>query len=338
MQSPDVETPLTDSAGLDYGLQSTFLAQLDPDQKLRVFDLTTRASRELHRWATRYPLIRRVRVWPLSLSVAAAAPFATADALVTMARMSLWVFTIDDLFDEETVPFAELTRRVTRYREILAGGNLTGQRERNTLAVALHDIRQDLSRYDLFPALQAEWAAAVTGTLDAMMREHHWRSLYRTSSDGPNLPSYQMYLDDGLFSIGGPPHIWTTLIAIGDQSILQHLELLQAMEREVSLCIRLANDLQSYKKEIAEGKINAIVIRQQEALALGYSPEAALERACDIVRQEMLAGLERCAQLQNRTRTATGQPEQAIADIARFVCDFYVHHDYHTFTASPTRS
>ncbi|HSH79029.1 MAG TPA: hypothetical protein VLA19_10925, partial [Herpetosiphonaceae bacterium] len=52
------------------GLQSSFLEALDEDEKLRIFDLTTRASRELHRWAARYPLIRRTRVWPLSLSVA----------------------------------------------------------------------------------------------------------------------------------------------------------------------------------------------------------------------------------------------------------------------------
>jgi hypothetical protein len=63
-------------AELDYGLKSTFLAKLADDQKLRIFDLTARMARELHRWAARYPLIRRVRVWPLSLSIAAAAPFA----------------------------------------------------------------------------------------------------------------------------------------------------------------------------------------------------------------------------------------------------------------------
>ena len=38
-------------------------------------------------------------------------------------------------------------------------------------------------------------------------------------------------------------------------------------------------------------------------------------------------------QLQAAARTQTGRPEAAIADIARFVCDFYTEHDYHTFAA-----
>ena len=29
--------------------------------------------------------------------------------------------------------------------------------------------------------------------------------------------------------------------------------------------------------------------------------------------------------------TRTRRPESSVADIARFVCDFYQEHDYHTF-------
>ncbi|GAC1386925.1 MAG: hypothetical protein NVS4B8_11260 [Herpetosiphon sp.] len=328
-----IEAKRTAGAELDYGVQSAFLSQLDQEQKLRIFDLTTRASRELHRWATRYPLIRRVRVWPLSLSVAAAAPFSTADALITMARMNLWVFTIDDLFDEEIVPFAELRRRVNRYYEVLAGARVQPSRERDTLVIALQDIRDDLKRYKLFDALQDQWIGAVSKTLDAMMCEHDWRSAYRTSQAATELPSYETYLRQGLYSIGGPPHIWTTLIAIGDESTLDHLPRLGALEQSASLCIRLANDLQSYAREIAEGKINGIVINQCAAMARGHTPEEAMEIACDIVRADMQRELEHCTELQHEAKTATGHPEQAIADIARFVCDFYVHHDYHTFSA-----
>src|SRR5687767_11128067 len=100
------------STELDYGLKSRFLADLNDDERLHIFDLTARTARELHHWAAHYPLIRRVRVWPLSLSVAAAARFCEVSSLVSMARMNLWVFTIDDLFDEEIVPYNELRRRV----------------------------------------------------------------------------------------------------------------------------------------------------------------------------------------------------------------------------------
>lgn len=318
------------------GLHSSFLSALDDDQKLRIFDLTTRASRSLHRWATRYPLIRRVRVWPVSLSVAAATPFASVAALISITRMSLWVFTIDDLFDEEMVPGAELRRRATRYSDILAGQRVDRQ-ERDSLALALQDIYDDLSRYELFASLRDQWAQAISGTLDAMLREHEWRALYRTTGKSSELPSYESYLSYGLYSIGGPPHIWTTLLALDDLSVLNRLEPLKELERTASICLRLANDLASYPKEIAEGKINALVIQQQYGIDQGMSPEMALDAGCEIVKQDLKRSLQHCDQLQRQAGTTTGHPERAIADIARFVSDFYIHHDYHTFSAGTGR-
>src|SRR5712692_3952268 len=103
------------------GLRSRYLASLDPAEQVRIFDLSARTSQTLHRWAARYPLIRRVRVRPLSLSVAAGAPFASVEALISTARLSLWVFTLDDLFDEECVPQLELMGRAERYRALACG-------------------------------------------------------------------------------------------------------------------------------------------------------------------------------------------------------------------------
>src|ERR1051325_7597713 len=100
--------PETDAVASPWaGLRSRFLDGLDPTEQVHIFDLSAQAARTLHRWAARYPLIRRVRVWPLALSVAAAAPFTTVEALISTARLSLWVFTLDDLFDEESVPQGE---------------------------------------------------------------------------------------------------------------------------------------------------------------------------------------------------------------------------------------
>jgi hypothetical protein len=331
------EGPSLKDAKLDYGLKSTFLERLNEAEKLHIFDLTTRTSRELHRWSAKYPLIRRVRVWPLSLSVAAATPFASVPVLVTMARMNLWVFTIDDLFDEEIVPFAELRRRVDRYHDILSGERANPKQDRDTLVRALQDIRDDLQTYDLFEPLVEEWAHAVSSTLKAMMQEYEWRSSDRAGNHGANLPSYDAYCQHGLYSIGGPPHIWTTLIAVGDTSMLLDMDRIKELERTASLCIRLANDLQSHPREMTEGKINSIVILQREAMEQGQNAEQALVMAQNRVRQDIQRLLTHCDYLQGKTSTTTGFPERAIADIARFVCDFYVNHDYHTFTVGTAR-
>jgi hypothetical protein len=314
------------------GLRSRFLASLDPAEQVRIFDLSARMSQTLHRWAARYPLIRRVRVWPLSLSVAAAAPFASVEALISTARLSLWVFTLDDLFDEERVPQVELMKRAERYRA-LAHRQIacpTG----DSLATALCELRDDLATYPLFGPLGSEWANSLCGTIDGMMREYHWRLAYRKGADErATLPSYDEYVKTGRYSIGGPPHIWAALITSDDASTPVHLKHLRAMEELASTCIRLANDLQSYQKEIDEGKINALVILSRELRAQGVPQEDAYAQAEARVRADIEAGLEQLTRFRDSAVTTTGRPEAAIDNIARFVCDFYTHHDYHTFLA-----
>lgn len=314
------------------GLRSRFLASLDQNEQMRIFDLSARTSQTLQKWATRYPLIRRIRVWPLSLSVAAGAPFTSVEGLVSTARLSLWVFTLDDLFDEERVPQAELLKRADRYRA-LAHREIACP-SGDSLGTALCELRDDLATYALFGPLGAEWANALCGTIDGMKREYQWRNSYRKGADGSaTLPSYEEYVATGRYSIGGPPHMWAAMITSDDPSTPQHLDHLRAMEQLASTCIRLANDLQSYQKEVKEGKINALVILSRELTAKGVSEDAAYKLAEARVRADIEAGLQQLTALREAAVTQTGRPEAAIDNIARFVCDFYTHHDYHTFLA-----
>ena len=314
------------------GLRSRFLASLEAADQVRIFDLSTRTSRTLHRWAARYPLIRRVRVWPLSLSVAAGAPFTSVEALISTARLSLWVFTIDDLFDEERVPQGELNKRAERYRRLAHGAMPCPSGD--SLAFALCETRDDLATYPLFESLGTEWANSLCGTIDGMQREYEWSRRYRKGADPDAwLPSYDEYRATGRYSIGGPPHIWAALITSEDPSTPRHLDHLREMEEIASTCIRLANDLQSYQKEIKEGKINSIVILSRQLRERGVSEQAAYEQAEARVRADIASGLDRLTLLRNASVTDTGRPEAAIDNIARFVCDFYTHHDYHTFLA-----
>jgi hypothetical protein len=312
------------------GLRSRFLDSRDAADQVRIFDLSARAAQTLHRWAARYPLIRRVRVWPLALSVSAAAPFASVEALISTARLSLWVFTLDDLFDEERVPRAELMRRADRYRAIVM--DQMAAPPNDSLAAALCEIRDDLAKYPLFETLGPVWAEALCGTIDGMAREYQWRTMYR--KDGAaTLPSYEEYLETGLYSIGGPPHVWAAVITAGDMTTPTHLEHLRKMEQAASTCIRLANDLRSYQKEIAEGKINALVLLSRHFHHGGPRMEDAYAQAESRVRADIDKGLKKLDELLAAAKTQTGRPEAAIADIARFVCDFYTEHDYHTFAA-----
>jgi hypothetical protein len=312
-------------------LHSRFLASLPADEQRRIFNLTTRTAQVLDAWAIRYPLMRRVRIWPLSLSVAAgAAPGTAVEAVISTARLSLWVFSLDDLFDEDRLPQVELTTRAERYRA-LAHFEIRCPSD-DSLATALCEVRDDLATYPLFAPLGREWADALGGTIDGMTRENHWRFAYQ--HDGPaSLPTYAEYLDVGRYSIGGPPHMWAALITTDDDSTPFHLDHLRAMEQLASTCIRLANDLQSYQKEIAEGTLNALVILSRPLREQGMSEADALGAARARVRADIVAGLDQLSELRQRAATATGRPEAAIDNIARFVCDFYTQHDYHTLLA-----
>ena len=321
------------------GLRSNFLASLDSSEQVHIFDLSTRMVPPLHRWAARYPLIRRVRVWPLSLSIAAAEPFSSVEALVATARVSLWVFTLDDLFDEERVPQTELMRRAERYRSIVQ--NQPTASAADSLANALREIRDEMSTYPLFPTLGHEWAKALCGTIDGMTREYYWRLAYRKDG-GASLPSYDEYVANGLYSIGGPPHIWASIITAGDPTAAEHVEELRQMERISSTVIRLANDLQSYEKEITEEKFNSVLLISRDLQANGVPESEAHSRAKQRVQDNISAGIAELGTLQEQVHTETGHPEAAVADIARFVCDFYTAHDYHTFytetSAKPAQS
>jgi Terpene synthase family 2, C-terminal metal binding len=310
------------------GLRSRFLETHSQVEQLRIFDLTARVSHALRLWAVRYPLVRRVRVWPLALSVAAAAPFAGVDALISTARVSLWVFTLDDIFDEERVPEAEMTKRADRYRTLAHGGSVTAPED--SMATALQEIRDDLTRYPLFEPLGGEWAKALCGTIDGMMREFQWRAMLCHDPSAP-LPTYEEYIANGLYSIGGPPHIWAELITANDPSTPEHVEQLRPMERIASTCIRLANDLQSYRKEVEEGNINALVLLGRNLEAIGFWPEQAHHQAERQVHADIADGLATLDVLRSAASTRTRRPEGTIADIAHFVCDFYREHDYHTF-------
>ncbi|HLZ31517.1 MAG TPA: terpene synthase family protein [Chloroflexota bacterium] len=305
-------------------LRSRFLAALEPADRARIVDLSGHMSHAVHAWAERYPLIRGVRVAPLSLSVAAGGfPFTTLEALISTARLSLWVFTVDDLFDEGHAAEHELIERAECYRALI-------HREvacppNDGLATALCDVRDDLARYPLFDRLGTEWATALCGTVDGMLAEYQW-SLPRAS-----LPSYAEYVRNGRYSIGGPPHMWAAVITADDASAPAHVEHLRAMEQLASTSIRLANDLQSFEKEVAEGQINALVILSRALEEQGMSAPAAFRQAAARVQADMLSGLRSLTGLRAGVVTDTGHPEAAMDNIARFVCDFYTHHDYHTF-------
>jgi hypothetical protein len=315
--------------GLVEASHSAFLQRLPPLEVDRIAGLVDEVTPRLDAWARQYPLVRRERIGPLVLSVAAASPFSSADAIETTARVSLWVFTLDDVMDEELLGPAGSADFVARSLAVLRGD--TSAQRPGSLAQALLDVRNDLRRYDLFAQFGAIWADALRGTIREMERENVWRDAYRLGGAGA-LPAFEDYVACGRYSIGGPPHIWAEVLTVGDPSACDAIDHLMRMEELASVCIRFANDLRSADREALEGNVNSVVIASRDLAASGAGPDGLDTRARSMVAARISAGLDALDAMQRASVTVTGRPESAIADIARFVCEFYRGFDYHTFS------
>src|SRR5690348_13520473 len=97
----------------------------------------------LERWARPHPIVRPDRLRPVAMTMAAAAPFCSPDALLTAARITLWIFALDDAFDEELEPESSLIEQAHWCRGAARGSHPSGGR--GALLQLLCDVRDELA-------------------------------------------------------------------------------------------------------------------------------------------------------------------------------------------------
>ena len=306
-------------------LRSHFLERLDDSTRGRVYALARDVATELDGWLTRHPAIPKTRVRSLALTFAATAPVCSARSLASTARVSLWIFAVDDAFDEGSFDADTLFRSATEHAAIARGVQLPASTD-HPLAIALHDIIADLSTYPLFGPLRGHWADALGGTLESMKVEHRWRDAQRESG---SIPSYEEYIDNGRYSVGGPPHFVTWMITIGESSVRDHFGALYELALRASTCIRLSNDLQTFEREAEEGNINSTTILRALDSALS------LPNAKKRVQSEIEAGIEACRALARDVDPRCNYTRTSFIRLVDFVCEFYRSHDYHHAILSP---
>nr|WJJ50356.1 diterpene synthase 2 [Cephalotaxus harringtonia] len=110
--------------------------------------------------------------------------------------------------------------------------------------------------------------------LSSMMKEAEWAKT-------GYIPSMQEYMEIGKISIALEPIVLISLYFVGpklSEQIIRHHEYNNLMEL-VSICGRLLNDIQSYKREAKEGKLNAMTLSMKEY------PPASAENALERIRQ-----------------------------------------------------
>jgi hypothetical protein len=337
-------------------LQSKFLNGLSKEKEEyynRVFARSSRLSEELRKWVAERPNLkmRAARVPQLSLTLAAATAHLDglseeelAQRLLPAACLSMWLFAVDDWLDEFVESANVMLPKLEQYLSLLKESNGRGGdvETEEPLLEALRDIRDRL-KVDVqkkprpcFERLHSDLFQSLRNVLGGMRREYEWNSKLHASSP----PSFDEYLEEaGRHSIGVLPVYLCVLITLGDDSLWPHLDRLLKKGNQAAICIRLANDLRSYEREIAEGKLNSIALRQRELLRqhrgkLPQEDEAAIQKkALEDARgggeAHLSEALKTFVTPGRGEGTGGGRLERYLDDLVAFACDFYSHHDYH---------
>ncbi|HYO73499.1 MAG TPA: terpene synthase family protein [Archangium sp.] len=309
--------------------QIKYLAMKSKDERDHILALAGALGRPLGGWVARYPqLLRPFRVPQASLTLSAAAPFLDADSLLPGAQLMFWVFAVDDLFDEGPQPAAELVPRLERCLALLGNPEDTDTGG-DPMREIMRDARDSLSRLPSFAFLRPYLVDALQDMVRCMHRESDWSAAYRRAPTQP-LPPFEKYLENGGPTTGSLPFYLGVFSAMADASIPAHMDRLLKMNRAASASIRCANELRGYEREVGEGKLNLLTILQREFVEKEkLESAAALEKARQLVKERLPAGLKECQGLAQQVRTDSGDPERFILNIAAFICDFYVHNDFH---------
>jgi hypothetical protein len=176
----------------------------------------------------------------------------------------LFVLVIDDQTDDEIDPAALGPEGIAPYlRSVMAAarGPLADGADGPTRF--LHALTTRLRARPAFAVYERLYLDTLSAMLDAMRAEFDQR-------DRGAPETLESYLEVAVRSVGIDPLLAVALIATGDASLRERQDRVRALSAMVSVISRLANDIRSYERELAEGKIGAL---QLAARKLGIPPE-----------------------------------------------------------------
>lgn len=312
-------------------LNSDFLNKKTPPERTKILKLSEEVTFEVSKRAHQ-SFIRTQRILPISLVVSGAAPFCSVNSLTLMVNIGLWLFCVDDFFDEKLVNKKELNHFINDFLNIIEGHH-ENLKDKNELNYILQNTYHSLSQHQSFSLLKKEWSKSIETILNGMLEESKWFLNFK-KKNYDLLPSYDEYVEITRYTSGVPTYIWSMLIVINDDSIASNIAYLQQMEKLSSTCIRLANDIESAEREKKEGKINTLTILSLELEKGGMSKESAAIESQKIVLNNLSQCLNELKKLRSHIQTKTGLAESVIDDIAIFTCEFYRNFDFHTFNNS----
>jgi hypothetical protein len=316
-----------------------FLDTFGAKEKRRIKDRTDALVELLEKWARRYPFIRTIRIPMAALTTAIVLPRLSVSDAFTTAQMILWVFGVDDKADKRMITLEEMQRKAEQWYSIAKDGPGNDIDDSNELTAILLNMRERLSKSQMFEPLREYWASRLRIIVEVMAQEYQYALEY--AADGARaLPSLDEYLRGGIHSVGFP--IWgsTVLILLKDSSVMERFEPIEESIKYTGTALRLYNDVSTLDKDIQEGDINSILIRYHAIL--DGNPNVTKERALSEAKQQVLqladSYAQKCYASLEQLETDSGQFEETSSRLVAFHAHFYgyTEHDYHTTSQSET--
>lgn len=296
-----------------------YLAVLPTAQRRELLDLAREVTARCEDWLRVYPIVLRPSVTAAcSLISAVALPGAAPAELRVLTCWWLWIFGVDDVFDDPAADDSQIACWAGRF----ASDPPIDPADDDPLRAALGSIHDALSRYPLFARLASQWRTGMAEIVSGMLTERQW------SVSTP--PTFPAYLANGMATIAVRPYTLTACVLAGERGAAAAFETLDPVINAAARCFRLANDLRSDSRERQEGKLNALTVLGAEYSARGLRDNQALRAARRRLYDTCVADLEYL----DRARRAA---PPAIATLAgflwahtAFVWDMYHVGDYDT--------
>jgi hypothetical protein len=304
-----------------------YLSALPAAERHSVLDRTAAVTAASERWLRDYPVVRRPSVTAaVALAATVGMPSLDDRGLTLLTRWWLWIFGIDDRFDDPAVPDAELVEWSDRFVDCVGGA--PERDEPDLLLAALGSIRLDLARYPLSPRLGPAWRRAMSEVVAGMLVERRWHAGLAHG----DLPGYDGYLANALRTISVRPYAMTACVLAGERAAAVDFDRLDPMIEAAARCFRLANDIRSDERERAEGKPNAVWLLQRELMAAGMPASWAMEAARARLRAERAADLARLDAMREAAPASVATLARFLWAHAAFVCEMYETDDYDTMS------
>ncbi|HWV70094.1 MAG TPA: terpene synthase family protein [Pseudosphingobacterium sp.] len=229
---------------------------------------------ELNAWAEQHISLDAVRVQTLGPFVTRVLSEESRFIKETFFKISLWIFGVDDVYDATTFTVNEL-RAIAALLSQQEPLPATCQFAPEKLAI-VNDLNDILGALLAGPVLNLSenekfytyFYQILRLTLDAMLEEVE----RKTSNATVDITAY---LKTGKYSVGSSL-AQVLLFYLIDKEFFRSDNYLfvNKLLEILGEIIRLLNDKRSYKKELAENKLNSIMIIQQQSLPLADFDEA----------------------------------------------------------------